>query len=169
MRQSLKVPPSFSKNTFRRLSSYAGESNRSEFDPAARLPPKPGYFSMAWPVNCSFFIASLQKRLKLWKRKEPAVTEPDQISYWRLFPVDSYDLRDQLEVLLCGYAHYARQTSEACTKLQQAGDLQSSELLAAISKRIDRCLWFLEIHLEGLALRMDDNRLPAWPEGKYPP
>ncbi len=54
MRQSLKVPPSFSKNTFRRLSSYAGESNRSGFDPAARLPPKPGSFSMAWPVNCSF-------------------------------------------------------------------------------------------------------------------
>ena len=116
-----------------------------------------------------FFIASLQKRLKLWKRKEPAVTERDQTSYWRLFPVDSYDLRDQLEVLLCGYAHHARQTSEACTKLRQAGDLQSSELLATISKRIDRCLWFLEIHLEGLALRMDDNRLPAWPEGKYPP
>ena len=115
------------------------------------------------------FIASIQKRLKLWTRKKPAVTELDQSSYWRLFPVDSYDLRDQLEVLLCGYAHYARQTSEACTKLQQAGDPRSSELLATISKRIDRCLWFLEIHLEGLALRMDDNRLPAWPEGKYAP
>jgi len=115
------------------------------------------------------FIANLQKRLKVWKRKEPAVTEGDQSSYWRLFPVDSYDLRDQLEALLCGYAHYARQTSEACTKLQQAGDPRSSELLATISTRIDRCLWFLEIHLEGLALRMDENRLPAWPEGKYPP
>src|SRR5438093_11607981 len=114
------------------------------------------------------FMASLRNRLNLWKRKETAVTEGEQV-YWRLFPVDSYDLRDQLEILLCGYAHYARQTSEACTKLQQAGDLQSSELLATISKRIDRCLWFLEIHLEGLALRMDDNRLPALPEGKYPP
>src|SRR5215510_13360165 len=47
-------PASFSKNTFRRLSSYPGESNKSEFDLAARLPRKPGYFSMAWPVNCSF-------------------------------------------------------------------------------------------------------------------
>jgi len=43
------------------------------------------------------FIASIQKRLKLWTRKKPAVTELDQSSYWRLFPVDSYDLRDQLE------------------------------------------------------------------------
>src|SRR5437867_1853718 len=45
--------PSFTKNTFRRLFSYAGEFNRSEFDPVARLPPKPAYFSMALPVNCS--------------------------------------------------------------------------------------------------------------------
>ena len=36
------------------------------------------------------FIASIQKRLKLWTRKKPAVTELDQSSYWRLFPVDSY-------------------------------------------------------------------------------
>src|SRR5438876_4092963 len=91
-----------------------------------------------------FFIASLQKRLKLWKRKEPAVTERDQISYWRLFPVDSYDLRDQLEVLLCGYAHYARQTSEACTKLQQAGEDRKSTRLNSSHPSISYAVFCLK-------------------------
>src|SRR5438046_8176336 len=38
-----------------------------------------------------FFIASLENRLKLWKRKELAVTERDQTAYCVLVPVASYD------------------------------------------------------------------------------
>ena len=114
-----------------------------------------------------FFIASIRKRLEVWKREGPDVREIDQTSYWRLFPVDTDDLRDQLEALLWGYAHYARQTSEAYTKVREAGDLETSELLATIFKGVDRCLWFLEIHMEGLALRMDNEGLPDWLEVKY--
>src|SRR5262249_46077148 len=72
-----------------------------------------------------FFIASIRKRLESWKREEPDVMEMNQVSYQRLFPVDTHDLHDQLEVLLCGYAHYARQTSEACTKLRDTRDAES--------------------------------------------
>ena len=85
--------------------------------------------------------------------------------YWHLFPVDSQDLREQLETLLCGYARYARNTSKASARLLQAGDLEGFELLADIFKGVDRCLWFLEIHLEGVALKMDDTHLPDWPAG----
>ena len=65
-------------------------------------------------------------------------------------------------MLLCGYARYARQTSEAITSLRRSGDLESSELLRVISNAVERCLWFLEIYLEGLALNSDGSRLPEW-------
>ena len=95
------------------------------------------------------------------KMREPCITKADVNSHWRLFRADSADLHEQLESLLCGYAHYARETSAASVSLQRLGDIESSRILA-IMTCIDHCLWFIEIYLEGLALKTDGRRLPDW-------
>src|SRR5215510_705998 len=93
------------------------------------------------------------------KMSKPCMTSADVSSHWRLFPSDSVDLHEQLESLLCGYAHYARETSAASVSLQRLGDIESSRILAAIMNCVDGCLWFIEIYLEGLALKTDGSRL----------
>jgi hypothetical protein len=105
----------------------------------------------------------IRKGLESLKREAPHDVKPKPALDWRLFPADSLNVRDQLESLLCGYAHYARRTSEAITSLQRQGELESLELLATIFKSADQCLWFLEIYLESMALNSDTNRLPDWP------
>ena len=94
--------------------------------------------------------------------RQPCIARADVNSHWRLFRADSADLREQLESLLCGFAHYGRQTSEANTSLQGLGDTESSQLLGAIFNAVERSLWFIEIYLEGLALKTDGSRLPDW-------
>jgi len=94
--------------------------------------------------------------------RQPCIARADVNSHWRLFRADSADLHEQLESLLCGYARYARETSAASVSLQRLGDIESSRILAAIMSCIDRCLWFIEIYLEGLALKTDGSRLPDW-------
>jgi DNA-binding ferritin-like protein len=108
------------------------------------------------------FIDLIRKRLECWRKEAPHIVENVPGSYWRLFAADSIDPREQFEALLCSYARYARQTWEALTSLRRSGDLESSELLGMISNAIERCLWFLEIYLEGLALNSDGSRLPEW-------
>src|SRR5437867_8372678 len=71
-----------------------------------------------------FFIKSIQKHLESRSREQLHVTEMSESPYWHLFPVDSQDLREQLETLLCGYARYARNTSKASARLLQTGDLE---------------------------------------------
>jgi DNA-binding ferritin-like protein len=109
------------------------------------------------------FIGQIRKRLEDRGTENPRIVEMGPSSYWRLFAADSIDTHEQLEVLLCGYAHYARQTSEAITNLRRSDDLESSELLGGIFKAVEQCLWFLEIYLEGLALNTNGIRLPDWP------
>ena len=110
------------------------------------------------------FIDLIRKRLEgRGTDDDPHIVKSGPHSYWRLFATDSIDAREQFELLLCGYAHYARQTSEAITNLQRSGDLESSDLLGTILKDVERCLWFLEIYWEGLALKTDGSHLPDWP------
>ena len=112
------------------------------------------------------FTEMIRKRLESLKTREPHIMNADASLHWRLFPADSADLREQLESLLCGFAHYGRQTSEANTSLQGLGDTESSQLLGAIFNAVERSLWFIEIYLEGLALNADSSRLPDW-SGHY--
>jgi len=96
-----------------------------------------------------------------------AVEEPGSVTfrpnqYWRLFAEGGLDLPEVLELLLCGCAHYSQLTSEAITDLRWWEDADSVKLLKSISMKVDRCLWFLDIYLEGLALSTDASRLPDW-------
>ena|SRR2546425_347055 len=108
------------------------------------------------------FIDLIRKRLECLRIEDLHIAEIDPSSYWRLFAADSIESREQFEVLLSGYALYEKQTSQAIVSLRRSRDLESLELLAMISKAIERCLWFLAIYLEGLALNADTSRLPEW-------
>ena len=108
------------------------------------------------------FVNLIRKRLENLKKEDPHFVEMVPGSYWRLFAADSIDAHEQFEALLCGYAHYARQTSEAITSLRRSDDLESAEVLSAIFTAVERCLWFLEIYFEGLALNTDSTHLPDW-------
>ena len=96
----------------------------------------------------------------------PALYRPDQSpshSSWRLFSGDTSDCREQLESLLSAYAHYVRTTWDSITVLTRIGDVASVGALNLILAATEKGLWFIEIYLEGLALRMDCRRLPEWP------
>jgi len=108
------------------------------------------------------FIDAIRKRMDCWNKKARYITDNGPRSYWRLFPADILDPRDQLEALISAYVHYERQTAQAILSLRRAGDLESLQLLGAISKAIERCLWFLGLYLEDLALRNTGSHLPEW-------
>jgi hypothetical protein len=86
------------------------------------------------------------------------------ITLWRLFCVEKGNLHDELKALLCSYARYGRETSEAKTSLQRLGDLESVRLLTDVQIAVDRSLWFIELYLEGLILHTSESRLPDWSE-----
>jgi DNA-binding ferritin-like protein len=108
------------------------------------------------------FCNLIRQRIESLNGDTRRTLETVQSSYRRLRLVESITLRDQLDTLLCGYARYARQTSEATTSLQRARDEESLSILNLIFRAVDRCLWFLETYLEGLALNTDISRLPDW-------
>ena len=109
------------------------------------------------------FIGAIRKRLESWRKEDSHILEMGPSPYWRLFAVDGIELREQFEALICGYVHYEKQTTEAIASLRRLGDLESVELLGAILKAVERCIWYLAIYLEALALNSDGNRLPEWP------
>ena len=109
------------------------------------------------------FSEMIRQRLASLQNHQGDACEIQSAPYWRLFSADPADLHELLDSLVSGYARYARQTSEAIASLQRQGDLESLELLAIIFKSADRCLWFLEIYLEGSAFKTNSSRLPDWP------
>jgi DNA-binding ferritin-like protein len=108
------------------------------------------------------FCRMLRKRLESLKIDTSETLETTRRPHRLLFAVDSVGVRDQLEALLCAYARYARQTSEAVSSLHRQHDAESLSILKLIFDAVDRCLWFLEIYLEGQALNTDTRLLPDW-------
>ena len=95
------------------------------------------------------------------QRQWPLIIGESQ-SFWQLFHVDGANCSSHLEALLSGYVRYARSTSESIAFLETLGDQESAQLLKAIFDAADRNIWFLEFYMEGLALRMDLERLPEF-------
>ena len=87
-------------------------------------------------------------------------TESEQ--FWQLFRIDGCDCSGHLEALLCGYVRYARATSDSIALLQTLGDEESVQLMQMMFDAADSGIWFLEFYMEGLALRMDLERLPEF-------
>jgi DNA-binding ferritin-like protein len=111
------------------------------------------------------FTDTIQDRLQLLRTDGPHLVEWTSSSFWRLFSNDDVNGFSQFEALVYGYAHYAKQTSKAIANLEVMGDSESADLLKRISDATDRCLWFVEIYMEGFALNVDSG-LPDWPANK---
>jgi hypothetical protein len=83
--------------------------------------------------------------------------------FWRLYPREELDCREHLEVLLAGYSHYVRNVYDSIRTLECVGDAESVEIANRLIAAAEKGLCFIELYLEGLALQMDGDRLPAWP------
>ena len=108
----------------------------------------------------------LARRLESLSRGRAVVPGPatEQQVFWALFPEDGADCRSHLEALVAGYARFMRSTSEIAATVKALTDMESLRILEGLAAIGNRGLWFLEIYLEGLALRMDGVRLPEWPK-----
>lgn len=109
------------------------------------------------------FIDTIHARLQSLRKEGPHLVEWTSSSFWRLFAKDDVNGFSQFEALVYGYAHYAKQTSKAIANLDVMGDSESANLLKRIFNATDRCLWFVEIYMEGFALNVDSCGLPDWP------
>lgn len=89
--------------------------------------------------------------------------EADSRPFWRLFRLDGSDCSGHLEALLSGCVHFARATSDSITFLEMLGDAESVTLMKKIFDVADQGIWFIELYMEMLALRMDTGRLPEFP------
>jgi hypothetical protein len=112
------------------------------------------------------FVGSIRQRLECLGARQVDTSETDPDAPWPLFGVDTLDARGRFEALLCGYAYYARQTSDAISFLRKVGDRESSELLGNILNAVYRCLGLFEIRLEELALNMESSSCLDWFEGE---
>jgi DNA-binding ferritin-like protein len=110
------------------------------------------------------FSQMMVERLQSMQAQQCHTHTAGTVTLWRLFCVEKGNLHDELKSLLCSYARYGRETSEAKTSLQRLGDLESVRLLTDVQIAVDRSLWFIELYLEGLIFHTSENRLPDWSE-----
>jgi starvation-inducible DNA-binding protein len=80
----------------------------------------------------------------------------------REYPLDAVDAHDHLEALLSGYSRYEQDTWHNIKALEVTGDTETAELLEVIAASVEKNLWFLEVYLEGIAVGLHGNKLPAW-------
>lgn len=127
-------------------------------------PPNIGLLLEGMSGELTAWRASLEERITslLPRSVRPRASEIDAQPFWRLFQTDGSDCGAHLEALLSGYAHYSRATCDSIAFLELLGDADSVRLLQKISTAADKAIWFVEIYMEGLALRMDLARLPAF-------
>src|SRR5262245_10139691 len=112
----------------------------------------------------AFAIERLQERIGSLSPDHAPLQQSgvESQTFWQLFRTDGSDCSGHMEALLSGYVRYARATSDSLSILQALGDEQSAQLMKRLFDAADRNIWFLEFYMEGLALRVDLERLPRF-------
>ena len=64
------------------------------------------------------------------------------------FPDDATGSKDSLQAMVERYAALATSTRAAIDSTASLGDIDTSDLFTAVSRDIDKSLWFLEAHLQ---------------------
>ena len=64
------------------------------------------------------------------------------------YPTDIYAIADHLAALIDRYATLANAVRENIDEVEEAGDAGSADLLTAMSRGLDKQLWFLEAHVQ---------------------
>ena len=95
--------------------------------------------------------------------RQPQQSEASRHSRWELFAVDGFDCRERLEGLLGGYAYYVRESSDSLAKLERLSDLESARLVRRAIAAAEKGLWFIDVYIAVMTLRMGAVRLPDWP------
>jgi len=65
------------------------------------------------------------------------------------YPETITDGLEHVAALAERYAHFASHLRETIDKAEQLGDPTTADLYTAISREVDKRLWFLEAHLQG--------------------
>jgi starvation-inducible DNA-binding protein len=64
------------------------------------------------------------------------------------YPIDIYTTKDHLAALIERYGSVASTVRAAVDETAEAGDADTNDLLIALSRALDKALWFLEAHVQ---------------------
>jgi starvation-inducible DNA-binding protein len=64
------------------------------------------------------------------------------------YPTDIYQSKDHLHALIERYGKVANAARAAIDEADEAGDIDTADLLTAYSRALDKSLWFLEAHIQ---------------------
>jgi starvation-inducible DNA-binding protein len=81
-------------------------------------------------------------------------------SHLREYPRDAFAASEHLQALLSSYSKYEWETRNTMKAVQTLGDFTTALLVEKISASIERNLWLLEAHLEGIAVGLHGEKFP---------
>jgi starvation-inducible DNA-binding protein len=64
------------------------------------------------------------------------------------YPTDIYKIEDHLTALIEHYAAVANACRKAIDDTDEAGDADTADIFTAVSRDLDKSLWFLEAHVQ---------------------
>lgn len=64
------------------------------------------------------------------------------------FPADVFDGLKMIEALAARTAALAKSVRKGIDEVDEAGDVDAADILTALSRQLDKNLWFLESHLQ---------------------
>jgi starvation-inducible DNA-binding protein len=64
------------------------------------------------------------------------------------YPTDIYKIEDHLAALIDHYASVANACRRAIDDTDEAGDADTADIFTAVSRELDKSLWFLEAHVQ---------------------
>ena len=64
------------------------------------------------------------------------------------YPTDIYKIEDHLAALIEHYAAVANAVRRAIDETDEAGDADTADIFTAVSRDLDKSLWFLEAHVQ---------------------
>ncbi len=64
------------------------------------------------------------------------------------YPTDIYAGRDHVEALVTRYGAAANAARKSIDELDEKGEADAADILTALSRDLDKALWFLEAHLQ---------------------
>lgn len=69
-------------------------------------------------------------------------------SLLKAYPIDIYKVHDHIVALVERYGAAANQMRKAIDEADEAGDADTADLFTAVSRDLDKNLWFLEAHIQ---------------------
>ena len=64
------------------------------------------------------------------------------------YPTDIYSIPDHLKALIERYGQVANSVRAAIDQADEAGDPDTADIFTAVSRGLDKALWFLEAHVQ---------------------